>query len=81
MNERNIADLGLAAGDVVDITSHFEGEERSAGGFIVVPYAIPLDCTATYFPEANPLIPLGSTARRSGTPTSKCVIISVRKSL
>ncbi len=78
MNERNIADLNLKAGQAVDITSHFDDGERHAAGFIVVPYTIPVDCAATYFPEANPLVPLGSVARSSGTPTSKCVIISVK---
>ena len=78
MNEKNIADLGLQPGRAVDITSHFDDGERHAAGFFVVPYPIPVDCAATYFPEANPLVPLGSVARGSSTPTSKCVIISVK---
>ena len=78
MNEKNIAELGLHTGQTVDITSHFDDGERHVNAFIVVPYPIPVDCAATYFPEANPLVPLGSVARGSGTPTSKCVIISVR---
>ena len=78
MNEQNIADLGLQAGQAVDITSHFDDGERQVSGFIVVSYPIPIDCAATYFPEANPLVPLGSVARGSSTPTSKCVIISVK---
>ena len=78
MNEQNIADLGLHAGQAVDITSHFDDGERQVSGFIVVAYPIPTDCAATYFPEANPLVPLGSTARGSSTPTSKCVVVSVR---
>jgi molybdopterin-dependent oxidoreductase alpha subunit len=80
MNAKNIADLGLAPGQVVDITSHFDDGERHAKSFIVVPYEIPYDCTATYFPEGNALVPLTSIARFSGTPTSKCVIISIRPS-
>ncbi len=78
MNEQNIADRGLKAGQAVDITSHFDDGERQVSGFIVVPYPIPIDCAATYFPEANPLVPLGSVARGSHTPTSKCVVISVK---
>jgi molybdopterin-dependent oxidoreductase alpha subunit len=78
MNSQNISDFGLEAGQAVDITSHFEDGERHADNFIVVPYQIPIDCAATYFPEANPLVPLGSVARGSSTPTSKCVIISVK---
>ena len=68
----------LEAGQQVDITSFWEDGERYAKGFSVVEYPIPPDCCATYFPEANPLIPLGSSAKRSGTPTSKCVIVSVK---
>ncbi|MFZ1701818.1 MAG: FdhF/YdeP family oxidoreductase [Pyrinomonadaceae bacterium] len=79
----NVADIkkhGLSAGDEVDITSHFDDGERYVRGFTVVPYEIPVACAAAYFPEANPLIPLGSKAKRSGTPTSKCVLISIAKS-
>ncbi len=79
MNEADIAELGLREGDKVDITSHWDDGERHVRGFAVVPYKIPKRCTATYFPEANPLIPLGSHARRSFTPTSKCTVISVKK--
>jgi anaerobic selenocysteine-containing dehydrogenase len=78
MNEKNILGLGLEAGQAVDITSHWTDGEREAKGFTVVSYPIPVDCCATYFPEANPLVPLGSAAKRSGTPTSKCVIVSLR---
>jgi molybdopterin-dependent oxidoreductase alpha subunit len=78
MNQRDISDLGLVAGQKVDITSHFADGERAVSGFSVVPFEIPSGCAAAYFPEANPLVPLGSVARRSGTPTSKSVVISVR---
>jgi hypothetical protein len=30
------------------------------------------------FPEANPLVPLRSFAERSGTPTSKSIVISIK---
>ena len=80
MNAKNIADLGLNTGQNVDITSYFDDGERHVSGFTVVPYEIPIDCAAAYFPEANPLIPLGSVAKRSFTPTSKCVVISVKPS-
>ncbi|HEV2042539.1 MAG TPA: hypothetical protein VGT81_21260, partial [Casimicrobiaceae bacterium] len=43
-------------------------------------YTIPRGCTATYFPEANVLVPINSVADRSNTPTSKFVIISVAPS-
>ncbi len=77
MNEKDIAERGLKQGEVVDITSHFEGETRRVESFIVVKYPIPKDCAATYFPEANPLVPLGSVAEKSNCPTSKLVKITV----
>jgi anaerobic selenocysteine-containing dehydrogenase len=65
--------------DLVDLTSHFKDEKREAKGFLVVAYNIPKQCTATYFPEANVLVPLKSVAKISNTPTSKTVIISIKK--
>ncbi len=78
LNSENIDELGLKAGQILDITSHFEGVERHAFRFIVVPYPIPKDCAAAYFPEANPLVPLGSFAEKSQTPTSKSLIITIQ---
>jgi hypothetical protein len=43
-----------------------------------VPYPIPKGCAAAYFPEANPLVPLGSVAEKSETPTSKSIVISIQ---
>jgi molybdopterin-dependent oxidoreductase alpha subunit len=74
------ADAGersLRGGDVVDITSHFSDGKRTAKGFVVVPYEIPRGCCATYFPEANVLVPLGAVARKSNTPASKSVVVSL----
>ena len=46
--------------------------------FIVVAYDVPRGNCATYFPEANALVPLDSVADRSNTPTSKSVIVRIR---
>jgi molybdopterin-dependent oxidoreductase alpha subunit len=78
MNSDDIAELEVRAGQVVDITSHFDDGERHAPRFIVVPYPIPRGCAAAYFPEANPLVPLRSKADRSDTPASKSIVISIR---
>ena len=45
----------------------------------VVPYSIPRGNIATYFPEANVLIPLDSVADSSNTPTSKSVVVNIIK--
>ena len=80
MNEEDIAERGLERGQVVDLTSHFQGETRVARQFVVVPYPIPRKCAATYFPETNVLVPVNSVAERSNTPTSKYVVITVAPS-
>ncbi|SOU87923.1 FdhF/YdeP family oxidoreductase [Tenacibaculum dicentrarchi] len=79
MNPEDMKFQGLSKLDKVDLTSHFQGEKRSASGFLVVPYSIPKQCTATYFPETNVLVPLKSKARISHTPASKTVIITILK--
>ncbi|MGV3623541.1 MAG: FdhF/YdeP family oxidoreductase [Archangium sp.] len=47
--------------------------------FRVVPYDIPRGNCATYYPETNPLVPLDSFADESRTPTSKSVVVKVRR--
>ncbi|MCA1616126.1 MAG: molybdopterin-dependent oxidoreductase [Acidobacteria bacterium] len=80
LNPEDVREAGLAEGEAVDLVSHFEGEERVARNFSVVPYPIPRRCAATYFPEANVLVPVGHVAERSNTPASKSVVISLRRS-
>lgn len=78
LNHDDAREMNLKQGDVVDLTSHYEDGERHAHHFIVVPYDIPRRCAATYFPETNVLVPIGSVAEKSNTPTSKFVIISIK---
>jgi molybdopterin-dependent oxidoreductase alpha subunit len=79
MNQEDINKRQLKGGDVVDLLNYYDGRERVAHKFIVVPYPIPEGCAATYFPETNVLVPVTSVADKSNTPTSKQVIIKVRK--
>jgi anaerobic selenocysteine-containing dehydrogenase len=80
MNPDDMQENGWEAGQLLDITSHFRNdgkqELRRAPRFVLVPYEIPRRCVATYFPEANVLVPIGSVALRSNTPASKAVIVS-----
>lgn len=80
LNREDIDEANLVAGQTVDLVSHFEGEERVARRFVVVPYSIPRRCAATYFPETNVLVPVRSVAYKSNTPVSKSVVISIRPS-
>ena len=77
LNAEDLREAGLEQGEMVDLTSHFEGDERVAHHFMVAPFQIPRRCAATYFPEGNVLIPINSTADRSNTPTSKSVVITI----
>ena len=77
INPEELALRGWPAGAQVDITSHFGREQRVARRFQLVPYPVPRGCLETYFPEANVLVPLGSVAERSNTPTSKSIEVSL----
>ena len=77
MNATDMIERGWKSRHIVDIVSHFEGEERRSDGWRLVAYDIPRGNIATYFPEANVLVPLKSTAAKSNTPTSKWIICSL----
>jgi molybdopterin-dependent oxidoreductase alpha subunit len=77
MNPLDLAESGLVPRQVVDLIGEFRDERRVAPRFIVVPYDIPRRCVATYFPEANVLVPVDDFADRSRTPASKSVVIRI----
>jgi hypothetical protein len=63
-----------------DPANRLDALKDIARKFIAVAYDIPSKCVATYFPEANVLIPVNHYARESKTPISKSVVIKVKKS-
>jgi anaerobic selenocysteine-containing dehydrogenase len=76
VNPDDLAALGITDGTMVDLVSEWsDGVERRAPGFRVVSYPSARGCAATYFPEANVLVPVDSVAAGSNTPTSKQIII------
>ena len=75
VNTDDLRDLGFRDGDLVDLVSVWHDGERRASAFRAVEYATPRGCAAAYFPEANVLVPLDSTAETSNTPTSKSIVI------
>ncbi|HVW12169.1 MAG TPA: FdhF/YdeP family oxidoreductase [Mucilaginibacter sp.] len=79
MNPKDIQNTGFSAGDMVDIYNNHGGRERVARLFVIVSYNIPEKNTATYFPEANVLVPIDTVAAGSNTPVSKAVVIKIRK--
>jgi molybdopterin-dependent oxidoreductase alpha subunit len=78
LNPDDIKTCGFQSGQLVDLISHHDGQERLARHFRVVPYSIPRRCAAAYFPEANVLVPVSYFAEKSNTPASKSVVISIR---
>ncbi|MBA2663399.1 MAG: FdhF/YdeP family oxidoreductase [Bradymonadaceae bacterium] len=77
LNPEDIAELGFEPEQSVDLHSHFAGELRIAPGFTIVAYDMPRRSAATYFPEANVLVPIDHVATRSNTPASKSVVITL----
>jgi molybdopterin-dependent oxidoreductase alpha subunit len=76
VNPDDLVELGLADGDRVDIASEWPGEpDRWLRDYRVVAYPTSRGCAAAYFPEANVLIPLASTALGSNTPVSKAIVV------
>jgi molybdopterin-dependent oxidoreductase alpha subunit len=80
MNEDDIRARALEPGMAVDLVSRWRDETRTAARFTVVAYPIPRGSAAAYFPEANPLVPLGRFAPGSRTPASKSIVIEVTPS-
>lgn len=63
--------------DEVSITSLFDEKKVTSDRWRVIEYDIPRGSVATYFPEANILVPLNSVADKSNTPTSKSVVVRI----
>jgi molybdopterin-dependent oxidoreductase alpha subunit len=80
MNEEDMQQRNIRAEQPVDITSHFQGETRTAKLFLAIPYQMPKGCAAAYYPEANVLVAIKATANISNTPISKSVVITVEAS-
>jgi molybdopterin-dependent oxidoreductase alpha subunit len=79
VNRDDLRENNLSLGDHVDIESNYDGIARRAEDFVIVPYTIPSRNIATYFPEANNVVPYNRFARKSQTPISKSVIVKLIK--
>jgi molybdopterin-dependent oxidoreductase alpha subunit len=77
-HEEDLADLGLAHGDKVDVSA---GEGRVLRGYTVVAHTIARGSLAAYYPEANCLVPLEDHDRASGTPSYKSVRVEMTHAL
>lgn len=78
MNRNDIIRLGFAAGDWVTLTTAVEPEiTRQVGPMQIIAYDIPEGCSAAYYPECNPLVPLWHHAERSKVPAAKSIPITL----
>ena len=81
MNQADLLAQGLEHGDVVDVESLVDIKRGlRMTGLTAVAHEIARGCVATYYPEANVLLPLDHMDPQSGTPAYKCIPVRVRKS-
>ncbi|WP_312144670.1 FdhF/YdeP family oxidoreductase [Brevundimonas sp.] len=80
MNAEDIAVRGLAAGDRVSLeTIAADGVHRRVNDLTILDYPISRGAVAGYYPELNPLLPLGYYDKVSGTPAAKSIPVKVVK--
>lgn len=77
LNPEDMKVRGITPTQKIHLTSHWKGQQITAENFQAIPYDIPPGHAAAYFPEANVLVPVDSTAEISNTPTSKGIEISI----
>ncbi|MDP9884980.1 formate dehydrogenase major subunit [Sinomonas atrocyanea] len=75
VNPEDLAELGFADRELVDVVSVFNGDERRAQSFRLVAYPTARGCAAAYYPEANVLVHKDLVARESSTPGYKAVTV------
>jgi formate dehydrogenase major subunit len=81
INENEMGVRGLKFGDRIDIrTLSTDGIERVLKHVKVVPYLMPDGACATYFPEANGLIPIYNRDADAGTPAGKAIPVILQRS-
>jgi molybdopterin-dependent oxidoreductase alpha subunit len=74
MNGNDVIRLGFKPGDWVNVTTAIEPEiKRQVGPLQIIAYDIPEGCSAAYYPECNPLVPLWHHAEGSKVPAAKSV--------
>jgi formate dehydrogenase major subunit len=75
INPDDLGPAGVEDGELVDVISVFNGEERRAEKFRMVAYPTARGCVAAYYPEANALVHRDLVARESNTPGFKAVMV------
>jgi len=78
VHPEDLRERGISDGEIVDIVSEWEDGERVVKRFRATSYPTARGCAAAYYPETNPLVPLGARAEGSGTPASKSLIVRLQ---
>jgi molybdopterin-dependent oxidoreductase alpha subunit len=78
MSPDEIAAAGLQEGQTVSLVSDADdGEHRQVDGLTVTPFDLPRGTLGGYYPELNPLVPLGYHEELSKTPAYKGVPVRI----
>jgi formate dehydrogenase major subunit len=79
VHREDIAAFGFRPGDMVDIVSRWEADDRvrCVSGFRLVEYDTPRGSAAAYYPEANALVALDDTALGSNQPSYKSIVVTL----
>ncbi|HTQ70095.1 MAG TPA: FdhF/YdeP family oxidoreductase [Acidocella sp.] len=78
MNEEDMREKNIAPRAIVALeTIADDGVFRRMEGLTVYPYQMPRGSLAGYYPELNPLLPLGHHDEISGTPAAKSIPVRI----
>ncbi len=81
VHPEDLAERGLADGDLVDIVSEWHDGERRVERYRATAYPTARGCAAAYYPETNPLVPLDHHADGSRTPASKSLVVRLERAV
>ena len=82
MNRADMAQIGVADGDFIDLVGdHGDNGSKRVDGLRVVAYNIPRGCVGAYYPECNTLIPIAHHAVESHVLAAKSVPVRLERRL
>ena len=80
ISPEDIAAAGLHEGEVVTLLGDADdGVSREVPGLAITPFRLPRGSLGAYYPEVNPLVPVGHHDRASKTPAYKTVAVRIRR--
>jgi len=79
VNAADLAGLGIAHGDLVQIETALPSSEPRRLSLTAIAHDIARGSVAAYYPEANGLVPLDHRDKESGTPSYKSVPVRIRR--